>query len=133
MTYSDFILNNIIFFTIFVFILTSLLLTISQKNPVNAILFLIFFFFNVSILFIYCGADYLGILFLMLYAGAISIILLFVVMFLNLKDLLIQKVKYASIFYVITFLLFFLCLCTYLYYFYIDVNFFIPTFEPPFN
>lgn len=76
---------------IFILIFLSLYLTVSSHNPVTAVLFLITFFFEVGILFIFFGADYLGALFLMLYAGAISIIFLFVVMFLDLKDLLLER------------------------------------------
>ena len=92
----SFLLTNFIFLIILFFIFLSLALTISQRNPINAILYLITFFFSVAFLFIYCGADYLGILFLMLYAGAISIILLFVVMFLDLKDIIIQRESYSK-------------------------------------
>lgn len=104
-----FLTTNVLFFIILSFIIVSLLLTITQRNPINAILFLISFFISIALLLIFCGADYLGILFLMLYAGAISIILLFVVMFLDLKDIMIQKEKFS---YFVYFLLFTFCFFT---------------------
>lgn len=83
---------------------------IISKNPINVILLLIGFFFNLAFLFIYCGADYIAVLILVLYAGAISIILLFVVMLLDMKDLILQKDKIAKIliFFFLLFLLFFI-------------------------
>lgn len=106
MTYFEFIIHILFFNIIFIFIFFSLLFTIISKNPVSAILFLISFFFSVSILLIYCGADYLGILFLLLYAGAISIIFLFVVMFLDIKDLFLRREKFSYIIFFLFFMFF---------------------------
>jgi len=80
---------------LFVLIFISLYLTITSRNPVVAILYLITFFFEIAFLFIFFGADYLGVLFLILYAGAISIVFLFVVMFLDFKDLLLERDIYS--------------------------------------
>ena len=74
-----------------------LTLTIFSKNAIIAILYLILFFFGISALFIFCGADYMGILFLLLYAGAISIIFLFVVMFIDSKELVVKKQKHSTL------------------------------------
>lgn len=97
------VVNLIFLFSIFF----SLIMLITRKNPVTAIIYLIFFFINISLLLIFYGADYFGVLFLMIYAGAISIILLFVVMFLDMKELLVKKEKYSNF---LLFLLFFLFL-----------------------
>lgn len=133
MTQPNYFFDSIIFLLLFLLIFFSLFLTISQRNPMNAILFLIFFFFNIASLFVFCGVDYLGILFLMLYAGAISIILLFVVMFLNLKDILVYKIKKANLLLILLSLFFCSCLLLYLYFFFLDINLAFPIYEPPFN
>jgi len=93
----------------FLYFFFILLFTISSRNPIIAIINLILFFFGISFLFIYFGADYLGVLVLLIYAGAVSILFLFVVMFLDMKDLLLERHSYF--FYIILILtLFFLLL-----------------------
>jgi len=90
-----FYITNFIFFFTLLIVLITLYLIVTSRNPIKVILFLIAFFFEVAFLFIYCGADYLGVLLLLLYAGAVSIILLFVVMLLDMKELLVQKEKFS--------------------------------------
>lgn len=99
---------NFFLLWIFLFAVGILFFITISKNPINIILLLIGFFLDLSLLFIFCGADYLAILFLILYAGAISIILLFVVMLLDLKDLILQIEKIAKI--LLYFYIFFLML-----------------------
>jgi NADH-quinone oxidoreductase subunit J len=109
-TYTFFFLTNLAFIASFILIFISLILTITRRNPISAVLFLILFFINLTFLFIFCGADYFGVLFLMIYGGAISIILLFVIMFLDLKDILLTKERfsYFLLFLLIGLFLFFL-------------------------
>lgn len=61
----------------------SALLVITVKNPVQAVLFLIFGFFNASGLFVLLGAELLAMLLIIVYVGAVAILFLFVVMMLN--------------------------------------------------
>lgn len=79
---------------IFVYVFFTLYLTITVKNPINAVLYLILVFFGLSSLFVFCGADYLGVLFLLIYAGAISILLLFVIMLLDLRETIVKKEQF---------------------------------------
>lgn len=125
MTTTTLVFTN--FFLLLILVLTffSLFLTITRKNPVSAILFLISFFINISVLLIFFGADYLGILFLLLYSGAISIVLLFVVMFLDLKNILITKSTYSKFLMVILFSLFFYILFSFVYLSYKDISYFL--------
>lgn len=94
--FTKFLVTNIVLLWILLIAICILFFIIISKNPINIILLLIAFFFDLAFLFIYCGADYLAVLFLILYAGAISIILLFVVMLLDMKDLILQKDKIAK-------------------------------------
>lgn len=95
-TFYKFFISNCFYSIILSIALFLLYFIIISKNPINVILFLIVFFFNLALLFIYCGADYIAVLFLSLHAGAISIILLFVVMLLDMKDLILQKEKFSK-------------------------------------
>lgn len=97
--FSGFLITNIFLLCIFLVIICILFFIVFSKNPINIILLLIGFFFSLALLFIYCGADYLAVLFLILYAGAISIILLFVVMLLDMKDLILQTEKINKFFF----------------------------------
>lgn len=107
--FSKVFITNFFLLWIFLVAIIILFFIATSKNPINIILLLISFFLDLSLLFIFCGADYLAILFLILYAGAISIILLFVVMLLDLKDLVLQTEKIAKIllYFYICFLFFF--------------------------
>ena len=97
MDFTGFLITNIVLLWILLIAVCILFFIIISKNPINIILLLIAFFFDLALLFIYCGADYLSVLILILYAGAILIILLFVVMLLDMKDLILQKDKIAKI------------------------------------
>jgi NADH-quinone oxidoreductase subunit J len=126
---SDFktvLINDLIFFSIFVVALIFLTLIVFSKNPINIILYLIGFFFDLAVLFIYCGVDYIAILILLLYAGAISIVLLFVVMLLDMKDLLLQKDRIAVLLGSIFLLFFIVLFIKAVYLFYHSVTTFIP-------
>ena len=59
------------------------LMVISAKNPVHAVLFLIFAFFNAAGLFVLLGAEFLAMILVVVYVGAVAVLFLFVVMLLN--------------------------------------------------
>ncbi|WHQ46625.1 MAG: NADH-quinone oxidoreductase subunit J [Candidatus Midichloria sp.] len=61
-------------------LLLSGILVVSLKEPVHAVLFLIFAFFNAAALFILIGAEYIAMTLIIVYAGAVAILFLFAVM-----------------------------------------------------
>lgn len=72
-------------FLLFFFILCAGLLVIASKNTVQSVLYLILVFLLCSLLFIYLGADFIGLVILIVYIGAIAVLFLFVVMMLNIR------------------------------------------------
>lgn len=68
-------------------IIISSICVILSKNVVQSILYLILVFLLCSILFIYLGADFIGLIILIVYIGAIAVLFLFIVMMLNIRIL----------------------------------------------
>lgn len=66
-------------------IIAASLLVIMSKNTVQSVLYLILVFLLCSLLFIYLGADFIGLIVLIVYIGAIAVLFLFVVMMLNIR------------------------------------------------
>jgi NADH-quinone oxidoreductase subunit J len=58
-------------------------LTISARNPVHSVLFLITSFFSAAGLFVLLGAEFLAMLLVVVYVGAVAVLFLFVVMMLD--------------------------------------------------
>jgi NADH-quinone oxidoreductase subunit J len=73
------------FFLLYILILIAGLLVITSKNTVQSVLYLILVFLLCSLLFIYLGADFIGLIILIVYIGAIAVLFLFVVMMLNIR------------------------------------------------
>ena len=71
----------------FILVLTAALGVILSRNIVQSVLYLILVFFLCSLLFIYMGADFIGLIILIVYIGAIAVLFLFVVMMLNVRVL----------------------------------------------
>jgi NADH-quinone oxidoreductase subunit J len=69
------------------FILISSICVILSRNIIQSILYLILVFLLCSILFIYIGADFIGLIILIVYIGAISVLFLFIIMMLNIRIL----------------------------------------------
>lgn len=70
---------------LFLLILIAGLLVITSRNTVQSVLYLILVFLLCSLLFIYLGADFIGLVILIVYIGAIAVLFLFVVMMLNIR------------------------------------------------
>jgi NADH-quinone oxidoreductase subunit J len=66
-------------------ILLAGILVIASKNTVQSVLYLILVFLLCSLLFIYLGADFIGLIILIVYIGAIAVLFLLVVMMLNIR------------------------------------------------
>jgi len=77
------------YFFSFITVFSAVMVTIS-KNTINSVFFLILVFVSVSILFIFIGAEFLGMIMLIVYVGAVAVLFLFVVMMLNITEQLIK-------------------------------------------
>ncbi len=58
--------------------------TITRRNPVASLLFLVLTFFSLAAIYILLGAHFIGAIQVMVYAGAIMVLFLFTIMLLNL-------------------------------------------------
>jgi len=66
-----------------------------------------------SIIFIYLGADFLGLVLLIIYVGAIAVLFLFVVMMLNIRFLEFYEIVQVYFFLALVLCLFFIGFCLY--------------------
>src|SRR6187549_1346855 len=64
-------------------VLLSAALTITARNPVHAVLWLILAFFNAAGLMVLVGAEFIAMLLVIVYVGAVAVLFLFVVMMLD--------------------------------------------------
>ena len=74
-----------LFYMFSVLALLSAFCTVTSKNPIHSVLFLVFVFFNTAGLLILLGVEFLAMLFLIVYVGAVAVLFLFVMMMLNVK------------------------------------------------
>ena len=88
----------LLFFFIFILLFSSLL-TISTKNTIYSILFLILNFLTAVGLLFLLECDFMGLVFLIIYVGAIAILFLFIIMMLDIKLISTTKdlIKYIPI------------------------------------
>lgn len=77
------LIANTLFYIFSTVLVLSSLAVITVRNPVHAVLFLIFAFFNSAGLFILLGAEFISMLIVIVYVGAVAVLFLFVVMMLN--------------------------------------------------
>jgi len=68
-------------------IVISAFFVIFSKNIIQSVLYLILVFLLCSLLFIYLGAEFIGLIILIVYIGAIAVLFLFVIMMLNIRVL----------------------------------------------
>lgn len=78
-------IQSIIFFLFSTVLLFSGVMTVSARNPVHAVLFLILAFFNAAGLFLLLGAEFLAFTLVIVYVGAVAVLFLFVVMMLDIS------------------------------------------------
>ncbi len=104
------------FFYLFAILsILSAIYVISVRNPVHAVLFLIFTFVNSTVLFILLGAEFIAMILLIVYIGAVAVLFLFVVMMLDIdyiklrqgftKHLLLSTILSVVFFLVISFII----------------------------
>jgi NADH-quinone oxidoreductase subunit J len=80
-------------------VILSAVLTITARNPIHAVLWLILAFFNAAGLMVLVGAEFIAMLLVIVYVGAVAVLFLFVVMMLNIDfaELRAGFVRYALI------------------------------------
>ena len=71
------------FYLFAILVILSGLLTITARNPVHSVLWLILAFFNAAGLMLIPGAEFIAMLLVIVYVGAVAVLFLFVVMMLN--------------------------------------------------
>jgi len=84
-----------VFYIIAALLLLSGLLVISSKNPIHAVLYLIFAFFNAAGIFIIIGAEYIAMTLIIVYVGAVAVLFLFSIMMIDQRQS--QKTKKIAI------------------------------------
>jgi len=74
-------------------------MTITSRNPVHSVLWLIMAFFNAAGLMLLVGAEFIAMLLVIVYVGAVAVLFLFVVMMLDIDfaELRAGFVRYAAI------------------------------------
>lgn len=78
MTMGDFT-----FYLFAVSVLTGGLMTVTARNPVHSVLWLILAFLSAAGLFVLIGAEFVAMLLIIVYVGAVAVLFLFVVMMLD--------------------------------------------------
>jgi NADH-quinone oxidoreductase subunit J len=76
-------ISQLVFAYFAVVIIASAVLTITRRNLVHSVLFMLLLFFHIAGIFVLLNAEFLAAVQLIVYAGAILILYLFVVMLLN--------------------------------------------------
>ena len=66
-------------------------MVITTRNPVHAVLWLIFTFCNASGIMILMGAEFIAMILIIIYVGAVAVLFLFVVMMLNIDSTELKK------------------------------------------
>ena len=75
---------QVLAFYLFAFVVcASGLMTITARNPVHSVLWLILAFFNAAGLMLILGAEFVAMLLVIVYVGAVAVLFLFVVMMLD--------------------------------------------------
>ena len=76
-------LHSILFYTFATIMFGAALGVVLSRNPVHAVMFLVFTFFNAAILWLLAEAEFLAIVLVLVYVGAVMVLFLFVVMMLE--------------------------------------------------
>ncbi|MBI0474659.1 NADH-quinone oxidoreductase subunit J [Sphingomonas sp. MA1305] len=73
------------FYLFAIIVIGSGAMTISSRNPVHSVMWLILAFFNAAGLMILVGAEFIAMLLVIVYVGAVAVLFLFVVMMLDIE------------------------------------------------
>jgi len=77
------VIQALAFYLFAIVVIASATLTITARNPVHSVLWLILAFFNAAGLMLLCGAEFIAMLLVIVYVGAVAVLFLFVVMMLD--------------------------------------------------
>ena len=77
------ILQSILFYVFATIMFGAALGVVFSRNPVHAVMFLVFTFFNAAVLWLLAEAEVLAIVLVLVYVGAVMVLFLFVVMMLE--------------------------------------------------
>jgi NADH-quinone oxidoreductase subunit J len=77
------VIQTLAFYLFAIVVLLSGAMTISSRNPVHSVLWLILAFFNAAGLMVLVGAEFIAMLLVIVYVGAVAVLFLFVVMMLD--------------------------------------------------
>jgi NADH-quinone oxidoreductase subunit J len=77
------VIQAIAFYLFATIVILAAALTISSRNPVHSVLWLILAFFNAAGLMVLAGAEFIAMLLVIVYVGAVAVLFLFVVMMLD--------------------------------------------------
>ena len=75
---------NAIFYIASIIALVATIMTITRRNAIHALLYLVVSFFAIAVIFYMLGAPFIAALEVIIYAGAIMVLFIFVMMMLNL-------------------------------------------------
>jgi len=75
--------HKLIFLYFAAVILVSAVLTVTRKNPIHSVMYMLLLFFHIAGIFVLLNAEFLAAVQIIVYAGAILILYLFVVMLLS--------------------------------------------------
>lgn len=84
-------IETAIFYIFALLLILSAIMVVTVRNPVHAVLFLIFSFVNAAGLCILMGAELIAMLLIIVYVGAVAVLFLFVVMMLNINFMTLRK------------------------------------------
>jgi NADH-quinone oxidoreductase subunit J len=76
-------LYSILFYVFATIMFGAALGVVFSRNPIHAVMFLVFTFFNAAILWLLAEAEFLAIVLVLVYVGAVMVLFLFVVMMLE--------------------------------------------------
>ena len=76
-------LQSILFYVFAAIMFGAALGVVFSRNPIHAVMFLVFTFFNAAILWLLAEAEFLAIVLVLVYVGAVMVLFLFVVMMLE--------------------------------------------------
>lgn len=90
-------IQAIAFYLFAAVVILSAAMTITARNPVHSVLWLILAFFNAAGLMVIAGAEFIALLLVIVYVGAVAVLFLFVVMMLDIDfaELRAGFVRYA--------------------------------------
>ena len=78
-------LGSLLFFVVAAIAITSGILVVTCRNPINSALSLVVTFFCLAVFYVMLDAPFLAAVQIMVYAGAIMVLIIFVIMLLNIQ------------------------------------------------